>query len=210
MPERSEAVNAFEFLGGQLCLDFANTLSDRPTAAPVELLHTYEDLLIWSQQANILNDGETVRMQVLAEDQPARAANWLVSIKQVRELLYRIFSTLASGETAQTEDMHQFNQILAQTMAHACLVSSETGFTWDWTADQDRLGYPLWPIVRSAANLLTSPELSKMRICASDDCGWLFLDTSKNHSRRWCDMKSCGNRAKARRHYGRKKGADGE
>src|SRR5258708_36215648 len=118
MPERSKSANAFEFLGGQLCLDFANPLSDRPTAAPVELLHTYADLLTWSQQANILDDGETVRMQVLAEDRPARTANWLVSIKQVREFTYRIFSTLASGESAHTEDMHPFNPMLAPELAH--------------------------------------------------------------------------------------------
>jgi len=75
-----------------------------------------------------------------------------------------------------------------------------TGFVWSWDADTPELDRPLWPIVRSAAELLTSPERELVKRCASDTCLWLFLDRTKNHARRWCDMKVCGNRAKVRRH----------
>jgi predicted RNA-binding Zn ribbon-like protein len=200
----------FAFSGGWLCLDFANTLEERLSGSPVERLNTYADLLAWSRQAGILDTSEAGRLWEQAKAEPAQAELELVSIKQARELIYRIFDALSRGEAAQAEDMRQFNHLLAETMAHARLVPGESGFTWGWSDERERLESPLWFIVRSAADLLTSPELRYTRVCASEDCGWLFLDTSKNHSRRWCDMKSCGNRAKARRHYTRKKEPDRE
>lgn len=205
MPEAGNSVETFEFLGGHLCLDFANTLRDRRSAAPVETLNTYMDLLIWSQSANILDAAKVAQLRAIAESQPGEAARWLGTLKQVRELLFQIFSTRAGGQPVLAENLSQFNRLLSATMAHMCLVSGEDGFIWHWTSEQDQLERPLWFIVRDAADLLTSPALRCVRVCASEDCDWLFLDTSKNHSRRWCDMKSCGNRAKARRHYGRKK-----
>lgn len=205
MSETSNTENHFEFSGGWLCLDFTNTLEERLSSSQVERLNTYADLLAWSRQAGILDAGEIERLLEQAEAEPEQAASELVSIKQARELIYRIFDAVANGEAANAEDMRQLNRTLGETMAHARLVPGESGFAWGWSDAQERLESPLWFIVRSTADLLASPELRYTRICASEDCGWLFLDTSKNHSRRWCDMKSCGNRAKARRHYTRKK-----
>lgn len=206
MSEAKESIEGFELLGGHLCLDFINTLSERPSGAPLEMLNTYTDLLAWSRLTNILDAEKIQQLQALAEKQPEQAANWLVEIKRARELLFQIFSTIAGRQTARTEDMGQFNLLLSETMAHMCLVPGDDGFLWHWASERDQLERPLWFIIRDAADLLTSPELRHVRICASEDCDWLFLDTSKNHSRRWCDMKSCGNRAKARRYYGRKSG----
>jgi len=84
-------------------------------------------------------------------------------------------------------------------------VRHEQHFAWGWDFYQAALDDIIWPVVRSAADLLTSDTLPMLRICAADDCQWLFMDTSKNQTRRWCNMKSCGNRAKARRHIERKK-----
>ncbi len=207
MVETSATASAFDFSGGRLCLDLTNTLSERLGGSPVELLNTYIDVLTWSRQANILDDEEATRLRVLATSEPGSAEALLASIKQVRELIYRIFSALTAGHAARPEDIEQFNQVLARSMAHARLVPGASGFTWGWAGGSER---PLWQSVYSAADLLTSDELGCVRICASENCGWLFLDTSKNHSRRWCDMKSCGNRAKARRHYDRKKDAGSE
>jgi predicted RNA-binding Zn ribbon-like protein len=205
MSEASASVETFEFLAGQLCLDFANTLTERSAATPVELLRTYADVLIWSQRANVLKWEEVGQLQDVAEHQSSNAVDELALIKRTRELIYRIFSALAREGSVQIEDVQQFNQLLGETMAYSCLIPDENGFTWNWTGNCKRLEQPRWSIVRDAADLLTSPELSLVRICASEDCNWLFLDTSKNHSRRWCNMQSCGNRAKVRRHYGRKK-----
>lgn len=205
MFETSEQVNAFEFSGERLCLDFANTLSERETASPVELLHTYADLLHWCQRAGSLNEQEIARLQAQVRRRPGEAERELLSIRQAREVLFNIFRARASEQVVQGEDLQQFNALLGETMRHARLEPGVSGFAWDWSSEGDQLALPLWYIVRDAANLLTSPELTRVRICASSDCNWLFLDSSKNRSRRWCDMKSCGNRAKARRHYGRKK-----
>lgn len=85
--------------------------------------------------------------------------------------------------------------------------ASVSSFVWGWDDAAPALDRPLWPVARSLAELLTSDELPRVRECAADNCAWLFIDTSKNRSRRWCDMAVCGNRAKARRHYARARGA---
>lgn len=196
---------AFSFSGGYLCLDLANTLTDRSTSAPEELLKTYEDLAAWSLQANILSVAEFDALLLAARSSPQEAALLLQQLRETREVIFRLFARLASGQTPEEADVCQFNRVLADVMVYARLVPEEAGLRWAWAPGVERLERPLWFVVRSAADLLTSSELDRARICASDDCEWLFLDVSKNRSRRWCDMKSCGNRAKAHRHYGRSK-----
>lgn len=209
MSEESTTLDDFEFIGGRLCLDFINTLSDRFRARPVEILNTYTDLLAWSQLAHILDAGQAEQLRSRAERDPILAAHWLAETKRARAVLVRILSTIAGGQAALVEEIRQFNRFLSETMVHLCLVPERTGFIWDWTDAGDHLDLPLWFVVRDAAELLTSPELRSLRMCASDDCDWLFLDTSKNHSRRWCAMKTCGNRAKAHNYYDRQKLANG-
>jgi predicted RNA-binding Zn ribbon-like protein len=195
--------------GERLCLDFINTLTGRATSAPVEHLKTYADVLAWSQRAGIIEKQEPGWLQALGEEQPEQTVRRLTEAREAREVLFRIFSALAGEQAPRQEDMERFNTLLATTMRHACIVPRDGVFLWDWQTGQDRLELPLWCVMRDAATLLTSHELSRVRICASDQCAWLFLDTSKNRSRRWCDMNSCGNRAKAHRHYIRRQGLTG-
>jgi predicted RNA-binding Zn ribbon-like protein len=79
------------------------------------------------------------------------------------------------------------------------------GFEWKWAGDEDALDRMVWPVARSAADVLVSDEGSRVRRCAGESCHWFFLDSGRNRSRRWCDMRDCGNRAKARRLNARKK-----
>jgi len=123
----------------------------------------------------------------------------------VREVIYRLFYAIAEGDEPHQHDLVVLNAELAEAMSHASLVRKDDGYTWDWSASEPELAVVLWHVVRSAAELLTTEKLQDVRACAADDCRWLFLDISKNHSRRWCDMQTCGNQAKARRHYSRKK-----
>lgn len=208
MRERSEPVEQFELSGGRLCLDFINTLSDRWKTPPVEVLHTYADVLSWARLVQILSDEQIEQLQQRAERQPDQAMRWLVEIKQARNVLFQIMSKIVSQQSVNAWEIGQFNQLFAASMAHLALMPEGKGFTWHWSEQGNQHSLPLWPIIRDAAELLTSPELHFVRVCASDTCDWLFLDTSKNHSRRWCDMNTCGNRAKARRHYGRQKQPD--
>jgi predicted RNA-binding Zn ribbon-like protein len=147
-------------------------------------------------------------LQEAASRQPERARGVLARAIDLREALYRIFSAQAHASQPAAADIDLLNQELSAALGQARLLAVPQGFTWGWAGAGDALEAPLWPVVRSAADLLTTPAwLERVGQCADErGCGWLFLDTSKNHSRRWCDIRDCGNRAKQRRHYQRQQG----
>lgn len=194
----------FEFTGNHLCLDFANTLSNR-TSTPRERLNRYDDLVRWSREAGILAENDAQRLHAEATQRPEEAEQVLRQAIELREAMYRIFSAHTSDTEADERDLAMLNSMFARAMTRACLHNNGKSFVLDWSWNREQepvaLDRMLWSIARSMAELLTSEALEFVRMCAADDCGWLFLDTSKNHSRRWCDMKSCGNRAKARKYY---------
>jgi predicted RNA-binding Zn ribbon-like protein len=190
----------FDFSGNYLCLDFVNTLQDR-FSTPGELLNRYDDLVQWGQEADILSEDEAVQLRAEATRHPDEAGSVRQQAITLREAIYRIFYARLHDVSPEESDLATLNAMLARAMTKASIHSSGNGFAWDWNSDDIELERIYWPIVRSAAELLTAEELESVRMCAAEDCGWLFLDTSKNHTRRWCDMKSCGNRAKARKHY---------
>jgi predicted RNA-binding Zn ribbon-like protein len=200
MPQASTQEHSFELSGGCLCLDFANTLDNRLTGRAQELLTGYADLVSWSRQTGLVTDTEAERLTQEGARRPAAAAAVLKRAITLREAIYRIFSAVAAGRAPTAADVDILNQVLSQGRALWQVTITADGFKWRWAGALDRM---LWPVAQSAADLLTSAELSAVRECAAGDCGWLFLDTS--HRRRWCSMKSCGNRMKARRHYSRQK-----
>jgi predicted RNA-binding Zn ribbon-like protein len=192
-------------LGGQPCLDFVNTLDWRGTDHPVEFLHTYPDLIAWSRHAGTISKGEAARLSQKAPMFSAECAAVLEDALQIREALYRIFSTIAQGHPAPDEDLAVFNRYLSAAMMDSQLIQKTRGFVWDTNRDPEKLDWILNPIIRSAADVLVSEKLPRVKKCGDPACGWLFLDISRNHSRRWCDMRDCGNRAKANRFYQKKK-----
>ena len=194
----------FEFTGNNMCLDFCNTLQDR-ASAPRELLTSYDKLLLWGQQAHILTEDEAHLLNKETQHHKEEAAAVLQQAIDLREAIFRLLLAKIQGSSPDEADLDIFNAALSKAMAQSCIVPGEHGFERSWLPKKRALDRPLWPVVRSAADLLTTKALEDVRICASDTCSWLFLDTSKNHTRRWCDMKSCGNRAKARKHYSQKK-----
>jgi predicted RNA-binding Zn ribbon-like protein len=111
---------------------------------------------------------------------------------------------VASGQMPLPADLATLNGLLSRILPHLQLIPSGEGFTWGWARSKTDLEQVFWPVVYAAAELLTSEKLARLGQCAGQDCGWLFLDTSRNHSRRWCEMQHCGNRVKARRHYRRR------
>lgn len=208
MGERSAYINSLNLVGGRLCLDFTNTVGSHGAEHSDERLTSYQDLLVWSRRAGILDEQGQARLEQLAAAQPATAASIFEQAFNLREAIFRVFSAVADARPAAPADLEHFNTALGKVMAHSELVQTDEGFVWGWQPDEDALDRILWPIVRSAADLLTSGELGRVRECSSDTCEWLFVDTSRNRSRRWCDMEDCGNRAKARRHYHRKRVAE--
>jgi predicted RNA-binding Zn ribbon-like protein len=191
----------------QLGLDFANTLNSRLTAHPQELLNGYADLVSWSQQAKILTAREAEHLGQQAARRTTEAMSAYEHAIVWREAIYRIFSAVAGRRSAPAADLETLNAILSDALGLLRIVATGDGFIWAWSGLDDALDRVLWPIALSAAALLTSSELRTVRECAAPNCSWLFLDTTRNRSRRWCDMRVCGNRAKAHRHYERKKRA---
>ncbi|MBA3945726.1 MAG: ABATE domain-containing protein [Herpetosiphonaceae bacterium] len=208
MDEHTAGIDELNLVGGRLCLDFANTIGSHDTDHPDEHLTTYHDLLVWSRRAGVLAKGDQEQLAREAAARPAEAAVIFEQARELREVIYRIFAAVAGGRPVAPADIKQFNARLQEALAHAELVQGGEGFEWGWELADGALEQIVWPIIRSAADLLTAGELSRVRECSGESCGWLFVDTSRNRSRRWCDMEDCGNRAKARRHYQRKRATD--
>ena len=187
------------------CLDFANTAqSYRETKAGIEL-QGYLDLVTWGVTTGVLTEKDGEALSVKGAAEPSRAKRTLEWARRLRCSIYQIFSAVASGEKPPPEALRHFNGELSLAMRQAQVLDLKDGFGWEWTDKTSALESVLWPVVRSAAELLTTGQLYRIRQCAGENCTRLFLDTSKNGKRRWCDMKGCGNRAKAKRHYQRKK-----
>jgi predicted RNA-binding Zn ribbon-like protein len=200
--------SAFELNAGRLCLDFTNTVQTRPLSEKVDLIKSYGDLLSWAHQATILTPGEAAGLAETARQRPRAAAGALAQALSIREALYGIFSALAAGLPAPALDLQTVNKAIGKAMNRAGLSASAAGgFEWGWPDAPIGVDRVAWWVVRSAAELLTSEDLTSVRECAGYDCGRLFMDGTKNRSRRWCAMASCGNRAKGRRHYERRKTA---
>lgn len=197
-------------LGGELCLDFANTIDYRGTELARELLESYPDLVLWSQHVGLLADGQAECLLEEARQRPLEAEGVLERALALRETICRLFAAISGGRAPGAEDLGALNQAISPALARLRVVPSENGgsasagFAWGWALGDAPLEQMLWPVVRSAAELLVSAELSQVKQCAG--CEWLFVDRSRNHSRRWCDMRYCGNRAKARRYYVRQQG----
>ena len=188
-----------------LCLEFANTADWHAAAQPTESLRSYQDLLVWAQAHDLLSTSEQTALADLAAAEPAVAETVLAHAIALREAIYRIFVTLAAAATPETRDLALLNQALGDTLPYLQVQPSPQGYRWRWTTLADTLAAVLRPIALSAANLLTSAQVARVKQCEDErGCGFLFIDTSKNRSRRWCSMESCGNRAKVQRHRQRR------
>jgi len=191
--------------GGELCLDFANTVDWRnDNRRRKEWLNDFSDLILWSRHVGLLEEKTAQALSLKALQQPDKVKQLYKKAIELREVLFHIFSSIATESQPEDYSLSIFNHYLAEAMGNSCLVSLQDGFTWSFCPDPDSMDFILNPIIKSAADLLVSSNLKRAKICADDCCGWLFIDMSRNYSRRWCNMKDCGNRAKAHRHYQRK------
>jgi predicted RNA-binding Zn ribbon-like protein len=192
----------FELTGGALCLDLTNTVGGTRTQ-PREDLHSFDDLIEWARQAGALEDAAARELRRRAEAAPADAARALRRTIALREAIHRVFVARATGDRPPEADVEVIRRWDVDALEHSRLVSRDGEFVRVWSETPPSFDRVAWIAAHDAVELLTSEELPRVRECASDTCAWLFIDTSRNRSRRWCDMKSCGNRAKVRRHYER-------
>ena len=184
-------------------LEFAN-IGLRPAGFPGGGLSSFEDFTLWVRQVRLMDDQETWELARASGQRKPEALSVLRRAKSFRESAYRIIEALAGRHVPPATDLDVFNRELARAMEHAALATVRGELHWSWRAGDKPLERILWPIVLATADLLTSPDSKRIHRCAGPSCGRLFLDTSKNGSRRWCDMKTCGNRAKVRLHRQRR------
>lgn len=190
------------YFEGVLCLDFANTADWHASDHPQERLKDYTDLVAWGVVAGLLSGEEAQASLKLAEEQPRVAKELYQRAIALREVLYRVFSAVAGGRLIAADDLAVLNDMLRQAYAHLELKATLQGVSLNWHSYTNGLERMFWQVIRSAVDLLTSDQLQRVGECADDrGCGYLFLDTSRNRSRRWCSMETCGNRAKAHRHF---------
>jgi predicted RNA-binding Zn ribbon-like protein len=184
-----------------LCLEFANTLHWHASDRPRETLRSYEDFLAWAAAQGSISHGEFSALTRHARREAQAAAAAYGRVKSLREAIYRIFVARIAGKAPARRDAALVNEELQHALAHYHIAFGADGPNWRRVAHAAALDEPLWPIVQSAAELLLSKDLrERVGQCADPaGCGWLFLDLSKNRSRRWCSMQDCGNRAKQRR-----------
>jgi len=195
----------FEFTGGTLCLDFANTVYRRPTAAPRDHLLDYAGLVAWAIEAGAIARREGYRLRSIAHRHPQAARKVFVRATTLREGIFVLFSALARHQNPPPGAFAAIEAVFDAQSRLWCLKSAARGTVWTWNRSSLRLELPLWAITRSAIALVLSPGAPNLRECGARDCAWLFLDASRTGRRRWCDMRICGNREKVRRFYARRR-----
>lgn len=187
----------FDFISGWLCLDFANALEDVQRPDPGL---QYATLLRWSKQAGSLSAVDLGRLAQRASGEPAKVAAVVDRAHDLAATLRRVFMAIVDEKRPTKADLDLLNAELARAWGKLSVVQQDGAFALDWPAKSDALDRLLWPAAHSAGDLLVSPDLDRLKACDADNCIYLFVDSSKSGQRRWCDMKICGNRHKARRH----------
>jgi predicted RNA-binding Zn ribbon-like protein len=205
-PQRHQAA-AFELIGGNVSLDFINTLDDRGSEQPKELLPDYYALARFGEESGILTRAQFDYLVKHIAMKPDEARKAMRSAINLREALYEVFMAVLKKQTAPQPAMERLNAYLHDAALHSRLVQTRGRLEWRFDEVTSSFDAMLWPIAQAAGKLLASPELARVRACSSPTCQWVFLDTSKNHKRRWCSMEQCGNRAKVRKFYARQKSA---
>jgi len=206
MAALASPAGTMKLVGGDPCLDFVNTVGGRVPLADgararvrADKLASYPDLVAWSVHAGLVGESAGRGLLRCAAARPREANPALARALAFREALYRALRALMRDRAPAPADLALLNVELAACRSRELLVARHEGLAWEWRDAARRLDSPLWPVARAAAALLTSPERARLRQCGGDDCGWLFLDRSRNHSRQWCTMEDCGNVSKVRR-----------
>jgi predicted RNA-binding Zn ribbon-like protein len=189
----------FRCPGGVLCLDFCNS-GQGARARREEWITGFADLIDWLEAAEALTKAQAARLRAAGERSPQAAQRFWARAIKFREALARVLLARTEGRAAAGEDLRRIDTEYGRTAPFARLSSTAGGFAWSLDPAASALDAALRPLVESAVALLTSSKLERVGRCGSPTCYWLFLDETKNCSRRWCEMASCGNLMKVRRH----------
>jgi predicted RNA-binding Zn ribbon-like protein len=185
-------------------LELVNTLDMRFSGETIELIPTYKDLLRLCTQLNLLSAQQAGRLARTVDEKTAQRV--LASTVELREALAAVLYSRIDGGKAPGGEMEKLEWHFQAAALHRRLLAGASHWYWSWSGAERKAEIPLWILAQAAADLLVSSDAELIKDCGDPTCRWLFLDTSKNHTRRWCDMKTCGNRMKARRHQARYQG----
>lgn len=203
----SHSLERWPLRGGVPCLDLANTEAYRGTTHQDDLLHSYDVMVAWSLAAGVLQPSEAGPLLRAAAGEPRAAAAQLARVKELRRAIHVVMQSVAKRNEPPDAALATLNAFLAESQGHGQLVRRNGDFELRFRPEDD-MALPLWRLTDSAARLLLSPERANVRECPGHECGWLFLDTTRNHSRRWCDSADCGNKARVRAFTQRKREAE--
>lgn len=199
--------NPYMMVGERLCMDFINTVSWRESAEKRrDWFTSYDKLVDWCIHAEVLTEQQAKALLLKAKEKPSEAGEVLKQAIEMREVMYRIFKSISKGTTPHPLDLERFNDSMRHSYQNLRVIHEKDRYELKFMHTEENLDIMLPPILQSAVDLLVSKnDLERVKQCEGDSCGWLFFDTSRNRSRRWCSMADCGNRAKARRFYQKEK-----
>ncbi|MEO5978789.1 MAG: CGNR zinc finger domain-containing protein [Chryseolinea sp.] len=189
--------------GGILCLDFVNTIPDRVDGTDRDNLTGIADLIYWAKKSGILQPSEMTRLEKAAHAKGKKAKEFFIDALSIRSLIYAIFQPISKGQKVKSSDLDALNVHISAYKTFIEITPTKDSFTEIWNFSGDNFLSITAPIVKSARALLLSDKLQRVKQCPN--CGWLFLDTTKNGKRRWCSMEDCGSNVKALEYYYRKK-----
>jgi predicted RNA-binding Zn ribbon-like protein len=197
--ETPEYIERLRIVGGNLALDFVNTEDGDP---PQECLRDYLDLVAWSVRVGLLSADEGELLGGEAERRPEDAGAAYRDALELRGALHGVFRAVAEGGDAPGRGLEILRRYEREALSRGTLAQHDRGFGWEWKDGRD-LAWMLWPVAHAATGLLTSGDLDRLKLCAG--CYWVFLDASRNHSRRWCTMEVCGTDEKKRRYVAKRR-----
>ena len=195
--QRSEPGYTFDFCGNHLAIDFTNTVGDRGGDRG-EHLKTFGDIVAWAEARGVISRSAAAALRRTADADPEGANRAWRSALAFREALYNVLAAASSNRRARPADLAVVNDHVADTFKGAALAQAGERFSLE-TRAEEWLDAVLRPVTRAAVDLLTSDDVTRVGRCADEECAWLFLDTTRSRTRRWCDMRVCGNRSKVRR-----------
>ena len=197
-------IETLELDGGALCLNFVNSVRNRSENPLYEFIVTPEDWLLWNRRVQLYDVVAEQDLREYCNENQGKAISELRRIIKVRELLYRIFRKIAQKEQPLNEDIRIFNKECSFAFRYLNIeINERLESKLMWGYERSDLLWTLLPVIKSAYELLISESKTRIKECSN--CGWLYLDQSKNNSRIWCNMKTCGNTLKTKKYYERKK-----
>jgi predicted RNA-binding Zn ribbon-like protein len=200
---KNAVIDQMRLDGGTFCLDFVNTIPDRVDGSNRDHLGNFNDLIYWARKAKVIDNAGFSALEKSGGTNERKAKDFFTEAVNLRTLIYAIFQPVSQGHKVKPADLDAFNKLGSRYFSFLGISAQKDGFAEQWNFETGNFHAVTAPIFKSAYELLLSDKLGRVKECPN--CGWLFLDTTKNGRRRWCSMQDCGSNVKALEYYYRKK-----